>query len=450
MHYSSSLISGLALLGSAQAAFYSKNSPVLQVGAKNYDRLIAKSNHTSIVEFYAPWCGHCQNLKPAYEKAATNLAGLAHVAAVDCDDDANKALCSTMGVRGFPTLKIVRPGKKTGAPMVEDYNGARTATGIVEAVVDKINNHVKRVTDKDLSDFLSEGGEERPRALLFTEKGTTSALLRSIAIDFLGVIPVGQVRSKESAAVEKFGITSFPTLVVLPGGDKEAVAYIGDMKKAPIVEFLSQFGSPNPDPAPSKSDKKAKKPKAKKSEEPAAAEEPVVVAEPEPEASEQQPPAKAQPPPIATLMTADELAKECLGPKTGTCVLALVPEEKHEGADALLETLADLVQRNVQANRALFPLYAVPAVNPRHGALVGGLKLAGEVELVAVNAKRGWWRHYEGDYSLTSVAEWVDAIRLSEGAKSKLPEGIVVEAESAETQESAKAEEATQEAHDEL
>lgn len=315
-----------------------------------------------------------------------------------------------MGVKGFPTLKIVRPGKKTGMPVVDDYNGPRTATGIVEAVVEKINNHVTRVTDKDIDEFL-EGEKEKPKALLFTEKGSTSALLKSIAIDFLDVISVAQIRSKEEGSVERFGVEKFPTLVLLPGGDKEAVVYEGEMKKAGIVEFLSQAGEPNPDPAPSESDKKPK-------------EEPKTET-PEPEA--QAPPAKPQAPALKTLMTAEDVTKECLHPKAGTCVLALVPEEKHETADHLLLDLAGLVHKNAQAERPLFPVFAVPAVNPAHGSLVEKLEVKGEVELVAVNAKRGWWRRYEGDFGAGSVGEWVDAIKMGEGERKKLPGGVVEE-----------------------
>lgn len=319
-----------------------------------------------------------------------------------------------MGVKGFPTLKIVRPGKKTGKPVVDDYNGPRTATGIVEAVVEKINNHVTRVTDKDIDEFLGKE-EGKPKALLFTEKGSTSALLKSIAIEFLDVIEVAQIRSKESASVERFGVEKFPTLVLLPGGDKEAVVYEGEMKKAAIVEFLSQAGEPNPDPAPSKSDKK-EKPKPK--EEPKAE-------TPEPEA--QAPPAKEQPPALKTLMTNEDVKRECLHRKAGTCVLALVPEEKHETADHLLLDLAGLVRKNAQAERALFPFYALPAVNPSHKTLVEKLDVKGEVELVAVNAKRGWWRRYEGDFGAGSVSEWVDAIRMGEGERRELPGGLVEE-----------------------
>lgn len=228
-------------------AMYTKTSPVLQVDSKNYDTLIAKSNHTSIVEFYAPWCGHCQNLKPAYEKAAKSLTGLAKVAAVNCDEESNKPLCGQMGVQGFPTLKIVRPGKKPGKPAVEDYQGARSAKAIVDAVVDKIPNHVKRLKDSDYAAWMAEEG---PKAILFTDKGTVSALLKSVAIDFLGQVDVAQIRNKETEAVEAFEIEQFPTLVLLPGGGKEPIEYDGELKKDAIVKFLSQVATPNPDPAP--------------------------------------------------------------------------------------------------------------------------------------------------------------------------------------------------------
>ncbi|KAF6826904.1 protein disulfide-isomerase [Colletotrichum plurivorum] len=423
----------LSALPGAQAGMYTKNSPVLQLDARSYERLIANSNHTSIVEFYAPWCGHCQNLKPAYEKAAKNLDGLAKVAAIDCDDDSNKPFCGGMGVQGFPTLKIVRPGKKPGKPVVEDYQGPRTATGIVEAVVDKITNHVKRVTDKDLDSFL-EG--DKPKAILFTEKGTTSALLRSVAIDFLDVVSVGQVRSKEKAAVEKFGVKSFPTLVLVPGGDKEPITYDGELKKKGLVEFISQVAEPNPDPAPAKkkadkkSEKKAeKKSKSSSSTKPAATEE----ATPEPEAATETPAAEepAAPvvnaaPPIPVVAAPDALQQECLNAKSHTCVLAFVPTKESEKAEKALKSLAEIAQKH-KGQRKLFPFFAVPEENTAGASVVKGLSLSGEVEIVAMNARRNWWRHYEGDFEVKSVEDWVDAIRLGEGAKQKLPDGIVVE-----------------------
>ncbi|KAK2055012.1 thioredoxin-domain-containing protein [Colletotrichum caudatum] len=437
MHHPTLLAAGAAVLSvlpGAQAGMYPKSSAVLQVDAKNYDDLIAKSNHTSIVEFYAPWCGHCQNLKLAYEKAAKNLNGLAKVAAVDCDEETNKPLCGQFGIQGFPTLKIVKPGKKPGKPVVEDYQGPRNAIGIVEAVIDKISNHVKRVTDKEIDSFL-EG--DKPKAILFTEKGTTSALLRSVAIDFLDAVTVGQVRSKESKAVEKFGVKSFPTLVLVPGGDKEPIVYDGEMKKDGIVSFISKVASPNPDPAPKggkkkadkKTDKKSKPASAKSSTSTAADEEATPEAEPSTEtpSAEQTAPAASVVPPLPVADTPEKLQAECLTAKSHTCILAFVPSKENEKAEKALTSLAELDHKYAQSHRKLFPFFSVPSDNTAASTVTKGLGLTGDVEIVAVNARRGWWRHYEGDFDVVSVESWIDAIRLGEGVKQTLPEGLVVE-----------------------
>ncbi|KAK4176527.1 hypothetical protein QBC36DRAFT_329065 [Triangularia setosa] len=417
----------LSALPGAQAGLYSKKSPVLQVDAKNYDRLIAKSNHTSIVEFYAPWCGHCKNLQPAYEKAAKNLAGIAKVAAVDCDDDANKQFCGQMGVQGFPTLKIVRPKKGGSKPMVQDYNGQRTASGIVEAVVQAMNNHVVKVEDKSLDKFLGDK-TDAPKALLFTDKGTTSSLLKSIAIDFLDVITVGQIRNTQAKAVEKFGITKYPTLILLPGGDAPPVTYDGELKKEALVTFLSQAGAPNPDPAPvnGKAAKKEKKTE-KKAEKKAESSKSSSAAESKPEIPTQEVPViieKALP--IPTINSQEKLIKECLTEKSHTCVLAFVSNSESESAKKALDSLAQLSFKYAQGKRNLFPFYEVPTSINGASPLLKALDLTNEVEIIAINARRGWWRHFEGaDFAHTTVESWIDAIRMGEGSKKKLPKGIV-------------------------
>ncbi|KAL1631357.1 hypothetical protein SLS54_000116 [Diplodia seriata] len=411
----------------ALAAMYPKNSPVLQVEAKDYSSLIAKSNHTSIVEFYAPWCGHCQNLKPTYEKVAKSLAGLAKVAAIDCDDDVNKRLCAEMGVQGFPTLKIVRPSKKPGKPAVEDYKGARSAKAIVDAVIEKIPNHVKRVTDKEFDDFLSED-KDGAKAILFTDKGTTSALLRSLAIDFLGSIQVAQIRNKEKKAVETLGIGRFPTLVLLPGGDKEAIIYDGEMKKESMVEFLSQAASPNPDPAPAKAkaDKNGKKEAKKETKQ----EEDVATS------NEGKPIDVTDSGPRLLMLDSEELLqKECLSTKSHNCILALLPsktdatEPLPEEAQLALASLTEVIKKHTQGGHRLFPVFTAPLNNEGAAKLRKELGLnEKDFELIVTNSKKSWWKHYSGsDYSQKSVEEWIDAVKMGEGKKEKLPQSVIVE-----------------------
>lgn len=377
-----------------------------------------------IVEFYAPWCGHCQNLQPTFEKAATKLKGLAKVAAIDCDEDANKQLCGSMGVKGFPTLKIVRPRKGGGKPTVEDYNGQRSASAIVETVVGSINNHVRKVTDKDVDAFLSENNDTA-KAILFTDKGTTPALLKSIAIDFLDVITIAQARNKEAKTVELFGIEKYPTLVLLPGGDKEAVVYEGEMKKEPIVKFLSQAGEPNPDPAPVKERAKtAKSSSSSKAKDPSGSSSATDdVAEEVP--TQEAPVIIESAPPIPAINTPEKLVKECLTEKSSTCVLAFVPSTHGEKAKEALVSLSELAWKYAKGHR-LFPIYEVAKENEGAASLIKSLDLTNEVELIAINARRGWWRRYEGaDFSQPSIESWIDAIRLSEGVKKKLPEGLI-------------------------
>ncbi|KAF5005037.1 hypothetical protein FDECE_8453 [Fusarium decemcellulare] len=430
MHNPTSLLvtltAALAAMPTAEAGMYTKNSPVLQLNARTYEKLIAKSNHTSIVEFYAPWCGHCQNLKPAYEKAAKNLEGLAKVAAIDCDDDANKQFCGSMGVQGFPTLKIVRPGKKTGRPVVEDYQGQRTAGAITEAVAGKINNHVTRVSDKDLDSFLKG---DKPKAILFTQKGTTSALIRSIAIDFLDVISVAQIRDKETAAVKKFGIEKFPSLVLIPGEGKDPVNYDGELNKNDMVKFLTQAGQPNPDPSTGNGNgksTKAKKDETKSSKKNKSTE---TVEEPTVEPKEESTSAEAEPAvpsivPIDTITSLEKLHQECFTAKSHTCVLVFTPGEAGEKA---VDSLSHLNTKYVHGGRHTFPFIAIPSDSEAASTLPKALGLTKEVNMIAINTRRGWWRQYEGEFNLHGVESWIDAIRMGEGAKKKLPEGVLAD-----------------------
>jgi protein disulfide-isomerase-like protein len=85
-----------------------------------------------LVEFFAPWCGHCQQLKPIYSKAATTLKGRLNLAAVDAE--ANDDLRVEFGVSSFPSIKLFRAGE-----LREDFEGERTVAGF-EAYYDKVKN----------------------------------------------------------------------------------------------------------------------------------------------------------------------------------------------------------------------------------------------------------------------------------------------------------------------
>lgn len=392
--FGAALVAFVCVAAQGANAMYSSKSDVLQVNGNNFRQQVMLSNHTSIVEFYAPWCGHCKNLKPDYEKAATSLKGVANVAAIDCDAAENKQLCNSMGVQGYPTLKIFRPGKKAGQPVIEDYQGQRKAKPIVDAVLPKINNHVTKVSDDSLDQFLTSDAE-KPHVLLFTDKGKTGPVLRAIAIDYLDVISVGQIRDKETAAVGKFGIDKFPTLVLFPAGESSTpIKYDGELKKDAVMQFLRQVAEPNK-PAEkkpkAKKESKAKTEKAKK-EKTDKKEKAETKTASTPTEQQTAPVVVEGPLPVPTLHTPEKLIKSCLHEKAGICILALVSGSDEEAATkAALDGLADLTFKYSKSKRHLFPVFVVPDSNAASANILSALhlegKASGPVTLVAVDRK---------------------------------------------------------------
>ncbi len=102
-------------------------SDVVQLDDSNFNDLVMNSNDHWMVEFYAPWCGHCKNLAPEWEEAAHKLAGSVKMGAVDAT--VAQSIASKYGIQGYPTIKLFPAGKK-GPP--KDYNGKREAADITE------------------------------------------------------------------------------------------------------------------------------------------------------------------------------------------------------------------------------------------------------------------------------------------------------------------------------
>jgi len=110
---------------------------VLELTPETFDDHVGGSQPV-LVEFFAPWCGHCKSLAPEYEIAAAAFAKLpVKVASVDADK--HRDLGSRFGVSGFPTLKYFSAGSKEG----EAYNGGRTAKDIIEFLNEKAGTHAR-------------------------------------------------------------------------------------------------------------------------------------------------------------------------------------------------------------------------------------------------------------------------------------------------------------------
>ena len=115
------------------AAGDASGAAVVTLTPDNFKTVVDGSKNV-LVEFYAPWCGHCKRLAPEYEKAAAAVADNDNIVIAAVDADKHRELGSQFGVRGFPTLKWFPKGATEPS---EDYKGGRTADAIADWVKEK-------------------------------------------------------------------------------------------------------------------------------------------------------------------------------------------------------------------------------------------------------------------------------------------------------------------------
>merc|ERR1712205_126976 len=132
------LMAFVVALGSPAAlAFGSKAKAegAVELTDRTFSR--TKDGSTWFVKMYAPWCGHCKKLAPAWDELANKVKPQnINVAKVDCT--AYKSLCSSLGVSGYPTLLTF----KDGAPVGSKYQGNRD--------VDSLAAHITSVHSAEL------------------------------------------------------------------------------------------------------------------------------------------------------------------------------------------------------------------------------------------------------------------------------------------------------------
>lgn len=152
------LIFATCLLLVTVQGLYSANGPVVILTEKNFQELVLNDKNTMwLVEFYAPWCGHCKSLAPSWELAAKQLKGVVKVGAVDMTTDENVG--RPYGIQGFPTLKWF--GNNKDKPV--DFQGERNADAIrkyaLEQTTREVNSRAK--SNKSSDSGKSDSGKQQ-------------------------------------------------------------------------------------------------------------------------------------------------------------------------------------------------------------------------------------------------------------------------------------------------
>ncbi|TYH10066.1 hypothetical protein ES288_A07G148400v1 [Gossypium darwinii] len=209
---------------------------VLVLTQQNFDKEVGH-DRGALVEFYAPWCGHCKKLAPEFEKLGANFkrAKSVLIGKVDCDE--HKSVCTKYDVQGYPTIQWFPKGSLEP----KKYVGPRTAESLAEFVNSeggtnvKIANLPSSVVTKDvLVEFYAPWcGHCKSLTPIYEKLATAFKLEEDVVIANLDV-------DKYTDVAENYGVSGYPTLQFFPKGNKAGEDYHGERELDDFVSFINE------------------------------------------------------------------------------------------------------------------------------------------------------------------------------------------------------------------
>lgn len=245
---------GILLCATGSLALYDSSSDVIELTPSNFDKLVTNSDEIWIIEFFAPWCGHCKSLVPEYKKAARALKGIVKVGALDADE--HRSVSQKYGVTGFPTIKIFTGSKHT------PYQGQRTAEGFVEAAL----NAAKEKAYENLGKKSSGSSSDKSDVITLTDSNFKELVLDSddlwlvefyapwcghcknlephwakAATELKGKVKLGALDATvHTTMASRYQVQGYPTIKLFPSGKKSsdsAEDYNGGRTSSDIVTW---------------------------------------------------------------------------------------------------------------------------------------------------------------------------------------------------------------------
>lgn len=83
---------------------------IVNVNKDNFKQEVLESKVPTIVDFWAPWCGHCVNLAPTLDEIAKEKDGAVKVCNVNVDE--NQELAMKYGIMTIPAIFLFEEGQK--------------------------------------------------------------------------------------------------------------------------------------------------------------------------------------------------------------------------------------------------------------------------------------------------------------------------------------------------
>ncbi|KAG1365286.1 Disulfide-isomerase-like protein [Cocos nucifera] len=216
----------------------------------NFEKEVGQ-DRGALVEFYAPWCGHCKKLAPEYEKLGSSFkkAKSILIGKVDCDE--HKSLCSKYGVSGYPTIQWFAKGSLEP----KKYEGPRTAEALAEFVNNEGGTNIKVATVPSnvvvlTPDNFNQVALDETKDVLVEFYAPWCGHCKSLAPTYEKVATAYKLEEdvvianvdadKYKDLAEKYGVSGYPTLKFFPKGNKAGGDYDGGRDLDEFVKFINE------------------------------------------------------------------------------------------------------------------------------------------------------------------------------------------------------------------
>jgi len=207
-----------------------KDEGVLVLTEANFQETIDSSEFI-LVEFYAPWCGHCKSLAPEYAKAAQALAEKdSNILLGKVDATEEGKLAEKFEVKGYPTLKFFRNGKPI------EYTGGRTADTIVTWLEKKTGPPAKTLESVDAAKSFAEDNEVVVVGFFKDVESADAKTFLSVA-GGMDEFPFGIV--SDAAVFTEYAVEGDSAIVLLKKFDEGRANFEGDVTEEALTKFVA-------------------------------------------------------------------------------------------------------------------------------------------------------------------------------------------------------------------
>lgn len=210
------------------------NTDVINLSMNTISKLYRR-REIWFVLFYKPNNTDLEKNVEIWKTLAEKTYGIFKIGAISCKKD--EEICEEFNIHKTPLILYFPEG--TGKEEV--YKGNKKWEDIFKFGSSKMQSFVRVINSNNYGDFINENNHMH-KVVLFTQRKTTPPLFKALSKHFKDKINFGEIRQSEKELAQRFGVTNYPTVLVISDGENyKGVIYDGALNRDPLEKFLNQY-----------------------------------------------------------------------------------------------------------------------------------------------------------------------------------------------------------------